>query len=68
MFVPLIIARERYTICKSCDEFNATLKTCKKCGCFMPAKVTVTKAKCPVGIWAEFTGAATTTTDYRIED
>jgi len=68
MFVPLVTAHERYAICKSCDEFNNAVKLCKKCGCFMPAKVTVTYAACPIGKWARFDGEATNTTDYRIED
>ena len=68
MFVPLVVARERYAICKSCDEFNNTVKLCKKCGCIMPVKVTVAYASCPIGKWAGFDGAATKTTDYRIED
>jgi hypothetical protein len=68
LFVPLITARERYAICKSCDEFNAMFKTCNQCGCIMPAKVTVSYAACPVGKWPRFDGASTKTTDYRIED
>jgi hypothetical protein len=68
MFVPFVVARERYTICKSCDEFNNILKTCKQCGCFMPAKSTVAYASCPINKWAAFTGTASETTDYRIED
>lgn len=68
MFVLLTTARERYIICKSCDEFNNVLRTCKQCGCFMPAKVTVSYAQCPVGKWQQFSGESITTTDYRIED
>jgi hypothetical protein len=68
MFVPLTVARERYAICKSCDEFNDTVKLCKQCGCFMPAKSTVAYTSCPIGKWVRFDGEATKTTDYRIED
>jgi len=68
MFVPIIIARERYTICKTCEEFNPIIKTCKQCGCFMPAKVTVSQIQCPVSKWQQFSGESSTTTDYRIED
>ena len=68
MFVPSDVARERYAICKSCDEFNVIIKTCKQCGCFMPAKSNLAYAVCPIGKWTKFDGEATNTTDYRIED
>ncbi len=41
----------RYVTCKGCEFFNALLRTCGKCGCFMPAKVKLKDAKCPVGKW-----------------
>jgi len=68
MFVPSDVARERYDICKSCDEFNDILKTCKQCGCFMPAKSKLAYAACPISKWSKFDGEATNATDYRIED
>lgn len=49
------ISKKRYSICKKCENFNSTLKTCKECNCFMPLKVrvpdTVYKVKCPKGKW-----------------
>lgn len=44
-------ARLRMEICKRCPMFDATLKRCKDCGCFMPAKVQLPDAKCPQGRW-----------------
>lgn len=41
----------RYDICKSCPFLNQTTKTCKECGCFMPAKTKLKMATCPVGKW-----------------
>jgi hypothetical protein len=37
----------RMSICKTCDDFNNIMKTCKVCGCFMPAKVEFKDQKCP---------------------
>jgi hypothetical protein len=68
MFVPLVVARERYEICKSCDEFNNIIKTCNKCGCFMPFKATIARVRCPVSKWLEFDGVPSATTEYNIED
>ena len=47
MFVKLITAKDRYSICKSCESFQPLLKICSQCGCFMPAKVTLAAAYCP---------------------
>lgn len=41
----------RYGICKSCPELIKLTKQCKKCGCFMKAKVTLERAICPIGKW-----------------
>lgn len=55
-FVPSEISEERINICKSCEEFNDITKTCKKCGCFMPTKTTITRARCPIGKWQALNG------------
>jgi hypothetical protein len=68
VFIPVAAARERYAICKSCEEFNNTIKTCKKCGCFMPAKVAVSYVQCPIGKWRQHVGEPSITTEYRVED
>jgi ribosomal protein L32 len=44
-------AKDRYNICKNCDEFNLSLKLCKNCGCFMPTKVKISYAECPRNKW-----------------
>lgn len=44
-------AERRYSICKSCPELIKVTSQCKKCGCFMKAKVHLEKATCPLGKW-----------------
>jgi hypothetical protein len=41
----------RMAICNSCDDLNTTIKTCKQCGCYMPAKSTFAAANCPLHKW-----------------
>lgn len=43
-------AKKKLEICITCDRFTS-LKTCKKCGCYIPAKVRSEKSKCPLGYW-----------------
>lgn len=45
------ILSERIFICKSCPELNS-LNFCKKCGCFMPAKVRFKTSSCPLNKWS----------------
>jgi len=42
---------ERAKICMGCEYLRPTIRTCKKCGCFMPAKVRLDFASCPIGKW-----------------
>lgn len=42
---------DRMTICRSCDQFRSKIAQCKQCGCFMPLKVKVFQAQCPMGKW-----------------
>ncbi len=42
----------RFAICKSCDDLNPKLNTCKICHCFMPAKTMFAAASCPVKRWS----------------
>lgn len=44
------LAKQRYDICKSCSSF-ATFRFCSECGCFMPLKVRVESASCPLHKW-----------------
>lgn len=43
-------ARARFAVCKRCPEFKAVSR-CARCGCFMPVKVWITEAVCPLGHW-----------------
>ena len=49
--VPAAVARDRLNICKACDYYNADRITCRKCRCFLRAKVHLPHEKCPVGRW-----------------
>jgi recombinational DNA repair protein RecR len=41
---------DRMNTCKACDKFTEK-QFCKECGCFMPAKTTIRRFKCPLGKW-----------------
>jgi Family of unknown function (DUF6171) len=41
----------RLAICEKCEFFRQASRTCKKCGCFMNLKSTLSKAHCPVHKW-----------------
>lgn len=47
-----LVAKTRIKLCVEC-EFFTERKTCKKCGCYMPAKVRSLRpqTKCPIGKW-----------------
>jgi Family of unknown function (DUF6171) len=45
------VGKERITVCLRCDQFSKLNKTCRVCGCFMPAKVRMKEKKCPLGNW-----------------
>ena len=40
---------KRLDICKSCPEYKMGI--CKKCGCIMELKTTLSEAYCPLGKW-----------------
>lgn len=44
------LAKNRAKTCVSCKELRRN-KTCKICGCFVPAKVRSEKSKCPLKLW-----------------
>lgn len=44
-------AIERLDTCFSCEKFINLTKQCRECWCFMPAKVLIHKAECPLGKW-----------------
>ena len=43
---------KRLELCKGCEFFLIT-KQCSKCGCYMPGKVTLSNAECPIGKWSQ---------------
>jgi hypothetical protein len=48
--VDTVKSMTRFATCVGCPEFLPT-KQCRKCGCFMPAKVKLEHAFCPLGKW-----------------
>jgi hypothetical protein len=51
MFTTKLQADERKSICHTCSQYNSTVKICKSCGCFVPAKVWLRGVACPDGHW-----------------
>jgi predicted Zn-ribbon and HTH transcriptional regulator len=45
------VAEKRLEICKQCPELLSVTTQCKKCGCFMNAKVKLEAARCPLEKW-----------------
>lgn len=45
------IRKERLDICKQCEHYFKPTGTCKKCGCFMRVKTTLSFTECPIGKW-----------------
>ena len=45
------IRKERLDICRQCDDYFKPTGTCKKCGCFMRVKTTLSFTECPIGKW-----------------
>lgn len=45
------VAEKRISICKKCPNYN--YKICKICKCFMPLKVKLFSAQCPMNKWQE---------------
>ncbi len=50
------IYRQRLDICSTCEQFQAIVKMCKSCGCFMPAKAKIAQIRCPEDKWREVYG------------
>lgn len=49
--VPIEIATERFSICKSCPQYIKSTTQCKECGCIMKLKTKLPNASCPIGKW-----------------
>lgn len=47
------VATARMSICKSCEDFNSKTTQCRRCGCFMSAKVKLKQGSCPIGKWGK---------------
>jgi ribosomal protein L32 len=45
--------QDRLTICNECSEYVSRLRSCKQCGCYMPAKATFLKSECPLDKWKD---------------
>jgi len=45
------IAESRMSICNSCEHLIQIARMCSKCGCYMPAKTTLSNAECPIEKW-----------------
>lgn len=45
------IVEYRLGICKSCNFYFSPTGQCKKCGCFLSAKIRLARQRCPVGKW-----------------
>lgn len=49
--VPKEVASARLEICKNCDQYRQTTRTCKACNCFLPGKVNINMSTCPKDKW-----------------
>jgi len=45
------VPKNRLEICLSCPRLVSLTKQCLECGCYMPAKVHLINAECPLGKW-----------------
>ena len=45
------VAKQRLSMCIECDRLFSLTNQCKECGCFMPVKVKLREADCPIGKW-----------------
>lgn len=50
-FAPQHIIDDRRSICNSCEVRNELVDVCTACGCFLPAKIRLTKSTCPLELW-----------------
>ena len=45
------LAKERLSICQACPFYFKPTTQCKKCGCIMKVKTTLSNAACPIDKW-----------------
>lgn len=46
------VRKDRIAICQSCVFFLKKVDTCKRCGCYIPAKAMFAATECPEGKWS----------------
>lgn len=49
------VKQKRLAACETCTEYRLSVKVCRKCGCFMPAKTSFATVYCPIGRWGNST-------------
>lgn len=45
------LREDRMSECNSCEHYKKLFRKCGKCGCIMPAKVSLLAARCPIDKW-----------------
>lgn len=50
--VPDTEKQRRLDICTKCEFYVQSVVSCSKCWCFLPAKATFVKSKCPMRKWS----------------
>lgn len=45
------VQKARLQVCMECPKYISSVKVCRECGCFMPAKTLLAIAECPIGKW-----------------
>ncbi len=68
MLIKKETAQQRYSTCKTCEEFNTFTKFCSQCLCFMPAKVVWNISECPKDKWTQAPKDPSIKDFYQIED
>tara|TARA_R100000781_G_C4032550_1_gene111105 strand:+ start:181 stop:582 length:402 start_codon:yes stop_codon:yes gene_type:complete len=61
-FVKPMIKKARMEVCRDCEFYFKPTGTCKKCGCFMRIKASISVMECPIGRWKK-TGETQRKTD-----
>jgi hypothetical protein len=51
--VPPEIKEKRLKICQKCPHWTGS--RCKKCGCQMKIKASLSSSECPIGQWGRYT-------------
>lgn len=45
--------KERMLVCLACPSYQASLKRCKECGCFLILKAALKTTNCPLNKWKD---------------